>query len=158
MDVQTLADRLTLGGLLDEVRRVGGSYELVDHWQQGEFHHDTVIRVDAARLGLPGPVLVIATNCNGGVKEVLCFAELPERYALWHYRCPENPEFRGALPEIRAASRTQHWFDPCDLLNDDARSEYRPEFRERQVGGGWKMRACAASGDPSGKRPASGDP
>lgn len=140
--MQKLANRLTLGGLLDEVRRAAGSYELLDHWQQGEFHHDTVICVDASRVGLPGPVLVIATNCNGGVKEVLCFAERPDRHALWHHRCPENPEFKGRLPEILAASRTQHWLDPCDLLMDNTRSEYRPEFRERQAGGGWQMRKC----------------
>jgi len=146
MDVQTLANRLSLGGVLEEVRRRGG-YELLDHWQQGEFHHDTVIRVDPAPMGLPGSILVIATNCNGGVKEVLCFAEPPDRHALWHHRCPENQEFRGELPEILAASRTQHWFDPCDLLKDDARSEYRAEFRERQVGGGWQMRSCGAGCD-----------
>lgn len=151
MDVQTLADRLTLGGLLDEVRRHAGGYELLDHWQQGEFHHDTIIRVDAARTGLPGSVLVVATNCNGGVKEVLCFAECPERYALWHYRCPANPEFQGRLPEVLAASRTQHWFDPCDLLKDDARSEFRAEFRERQLGGGWQMRQCGTSCGPTDK-------
>ncbi len=71
MTTQSLADQLTLGGLLDEVRRRGGRYELLDHWQQGEFHHDTVLRVDAERVGLPGGILVVATNCNGGVKEVL---------------------------------------------------------------------------------------
>ncbi len=151
MDVQTLANRLTLGALLHEVRRAGGSYELLDHWQQGEFHHDTLLRVDAAHMGLPGPILVIATNCNGGVKEVLCFAERPDRSALWHHRCPDNPEFSGQLPEILAASRTQHWFDPCDLLKEDARSEYRPEFRERQTGGGWQMRQRGMRFDPSGK-------
>lgn len=152
MDVQSLANRLTLGGVLDEIRRVGGAYELLDHWQQGEFHHDTLLRVDDRRLGTPGPILVIATNCNGGVKEVLCFAERPERSALWHHRCSENPEFRGELPAILAASRTQHWFDPCDLLREDARSEYRAEFRERQVGGGWQMRRCGTSCDQAAKR------
>jgi len=35
-----------------------------------------------------------------------------------------------------------HWFDPCALLTEDARSEYRPEFRERQEGGGWKAKGC----------------
>jgi hypothetical protein len=145
MTVQQLADQLTLGGVLDELRRVAGGYELVAHWQQGEFHHDTVLRVDAARAALPGSVLVVATNCNGGVKEVLCFRELPDRYALWHRRCPDNPEFSGELVELLASSRTLHWFDPCELLTADARSEYREEFRERQQGGGWTMKACGAS-------------
>jgi hypothetical protein len=151
MDLQHLANQLTLGGVLDEVRRVTGRYELVDHWQQGEFHHDTVIRVDAARAGLPGAVLVVATNCNGGVKEILSFADLPDRYALWHHRCPENPEFSGVLPQILASSRTHHWFDPCDLLKLDARSEYREEFRERQVGGGWRMRSCSTRSKPASR-------
>ena len=35
---------------------------------------------------------------------------------------------------ILASSRTRHWFDPCDLLKPDARSEYRAELRERQAG------------------------
>jgi hypothetical protein len=145
MAMQHLADQLTLGALLDELRRLAGSYELVDHWQQGEFHHDTVLRLDAARAGIPGSILVVATNCNGGVKEVLCFAEMPNRYALWHRRCPDNPEFSGELPEILASSRTLHWFDPCDLLKPDARSEYRPEYRERQHGGGWTMKGCGVT-------------
>lgn len=142
MHVQQLADQLTLGSLLDEVRRIVGGYEVLDHWQQGEFHHDTLLRVDATRSGLPGNILVIATNCNGGVKEVLCFGERPDRYALWHHRCPDNPEFSGRLPKVLASSRTRHWFDPCELLSPHARSEYRAEFRERQHGGGWVLRAC----------------
>jgi hypothetical protein len=145
MTIQHLADQLTLGALLDELRRTAGRYELVDHWQQGEFHHDTVLRVDAHRARVPGPILVVATNCNGGVKEVLCFPEMPDRYALWHRRCPDNPEFSGALPDVLASSRTLHWFDPCELLKPDARSEYRAEHRERQAGGGWTMKACGAS-------------
>jgi hypothetical protein len=140
MSIQTLADQLTLGGLLDELRRASGSYELLDHWQQGEFHHDTVLRVDPSRAGVPGPILIVATNCNGGVKEVLCLGEVPARAALWHGRCPENPEFVGQAPEILASTRTLHWFDPCDLLSPDARSEYRSEFRQRQSGGGWQIK------------------
>ena len=80
---------------------------------------------------------MISTNCNGGVKEVLCFAEVPSLAALWHVRCPDNPEFAGVLPPLLAGVKTAHWFDPCELLTDDARSEYRPEHRERQCGGGW---------------------
>jgi hypothetical protein len=140
MSVQELADRLALGDVLDALRLRGGGYELVDHWQQGEFHHDTVLRVDTTRAGVPGSILVVATNCNGGVKEVLSFGELPGRDALWHRRCPDNPEFSGVLPEVLAAARTHHWFDPCELLRDDARSELRPEFRNRQRGGGWCMK------------------
>ena len=141
MSVQHLANQLTLGALLDELRRLAGRYELLDHWQQGEFHHDTVVRVDHVKADLPGPILVIATNCNAGVKEVLCFAELPDRNALWHQRCPNNSEFSGELPTVLEGLTTVHWFDPCDLLGDHARSELRPEFRERQAGGGWVMKS-----------------
>lgn len=135
-----LANSLVLGALLEEVRRRWGAYELVDHWQQGEFHHDTLVRIPASGGQLPGAVLVVATNCNGGVKEVLCFGEVPARRALWHARCPDNPEFSGSLPPLLGAAKTAHWFDPCELLQPNARSEYRTEFRERQCGGGWVAR------------------
>jgi hypothetical protein len=100
-------------------------YELVDHWQQGEFHHDTVLALRS------GGFLVVATNCNGGIKEVLRFDSLPDRWALWHNRCPQNAEFAGALPAIRERAITDHWFDPCALLTPDARSELRVEHRSR---------------------------
>lgn len=132
-----LAGSQVLGALLARVRERWGSFELLDHWQQGEFHHDVVLRAPAPVADLPGQVLVVATNCNGGVKEVLCFRDPPEREALWHARCPDNPEFSGVLPVPLATATTPHWFDPCELLQEDARSEYRHEFRERQYGGGW---------------------
>jgi hypothetical protein len=148
--VETLADHLALGSLLDELRASFGGYDLVDHWQQGEFHHDLVLKVARADTRLPGPVLVVATNCNGGVKEILCFAEPPARGALWHQRCPDSAEFAGVLPTVLASSRTTHWFDPCELLGDDARSEIKEAFRERQPGGGWVMKGCGvASEKPS---------
>jgi hypothetical protein len=137
MVVEELAQNLALGSLLEDVRRRLGGYEILDHWQQGEFHHDLLLKVNP-RDQLPGSVLVVATNCNGGVKEVLCFAERPERGGLWRQRCPDNPEFRGELPTVLAGARTIHWFDPCELLEPGARSEYKPEYRERQEGGGWR--------------------
>ncbi len=127
--VDDLAKAMVLGALLEKL----GGYELVDHWTQGEFHHDVVVRAH-------GRVYVIATNCNGGVKEVLAFDELPDRWALWRHRCPTNPEFSGVLPPIRARAITDHWFDPCALLVEDARSELLPEHRKRQRGGGWCAR------------------
>lgn len=138
--ITELAGSLTLGALLERVRERWGGYDLVDHWQQGEFHHDTVLKVTGSAEELPGAILVVATNCNGGVKEVLCFGELPARLALWHARCPKNPEFSGRLPQLLGAATTTHWFDPCELLLPDARSELREEFRERQCGGGWMAR------------------
>jgi hypothetical protein len=131
---------MALGALLDSLRSQFGSYELVDHWQQGEFHHDIVVRL-ARHEGLPGPVLVVATNCNGGVKEVLSFALVPDRFALWKLRCPDNPEFQGDPPDVLARESTPHWFDPCELLRSDARTELRPEYCERQFGGGWQRKS-----------------
>ena len=132
-----LASHLALGSLLDALVHAHRGYELLAHWKQGEFPHYLVLRVHE-RGGLPGCVLVVATNCNGGVKEVLCFEQTPERYALWHTRCPDNPEFDGELGPILAEVRTLHWFDPCVLLVADARSEMRPECRRRQRGGGYE--------------------
>lgn len=133
-----------LGTLLEEVRRRWGNYQLVGHWQQGEFHHDIVLRVPAAAADLGGEIVVVATNCNGGVKEVLSLTDVPERNALWHSRCPDNPEFQAGVLSIVGTARTEHWFDPCALLVADARSEYREEFRERQCGGGWMPRKTTA--------------
>lgn len=132
-----LSQQLTLGALLERVVDEHAGYELLAHWTQGEFHHDIVLQV-GSRGALPGNVLVVATNCNGGIKELLCFESPPERYALWHARCPSNPEFSGELPGVLAQARTVHWFDPCELLLPDARSEMRPECRRRQRGGGYE--------------------
>ncbi len=133
--LQSLADTLSLKGVLDGLKPYG--WEHVDHWAQGEFHHDVVVRIRQVPPGLPGPVLVVSTNCNGGVKEVLCLSDVPDRWGLWHYRCPDNPEFEGPAPDVREVARTSHWFDPCDLLRDGTRSEYLPEYRKRQRGGGY---------------------
>jgi len=135
--IEALAGTLVLGALLDDVRRAYGSFELVEHWKQGEFHHDVVLRLPVGCSDLPGRVLVVATNCNGGVKEVLCFDDVPPRASLWSLRCPANVDFAAppAVPLLRSA--TLHWFDPCELLGADARSELLPEHRVRQDGGGW---------------------
>lgn len=132
MDVDRLAATLSLGSLLDALREEHG-YRIVAHWSQGEFHHDLLLQVGEEHL-------VVATNCNGGVKEVLRFARAPERGALWRWRCPASTEFSGELPPLLGRAVTPHWFDPCDLLRDDARSELRPDARDRQRGGGWCRR------------------
>lgn len=131
-DVGRLAKHLVLGALLESL----GEYELVAHWTQGEFHHDVVVRARA----YDGRVLVIATNCNGGVKEVLAFRDVPDRRALWHHRCPDVREFGEGSVEILERAITTHYFDPCELLREDARSELKAEHRERDEGGGWKCR------------------
>jgi hypothetical protein len=136
-----LANTRVLGALLDEVTAHFGGYELIAHWTQGEFHHDIVLLLpESALTELPGRVLTVATNCNGGVKEVFCFSSLPDRGALWHHRCPNSPDFIGDLQPILAREQTEHWFDPCELLGPDARSELRVEHRQRQIGGGWERR------------------
>lgn len=139
--VEQLASQLVLGALLNELKRCCGDFELVDHWQQGEFHHDTVFRV-LNHASLPGEFLVVATNCNGGIKEVLCFPQMPTRGGLWKSRCPASQEFEGPLPPVLGRVTTHHWFDPCALLGPDARSEVKAEFRERQRGGGWMPMSC----------------
>ena len=89
-------------------------------------------------------MLVVSTNCNGGVKEVICLADVPDRLGLWHLRCPDNPEFSGPTPTVLAVARTDHWFDPCNLLKPGTRSEYREESRRRQREGGF---VCVGSGE-----------
>jgi len=151
--LERLATTLVLGSLLDELTARYGSYDLVAHWRQGEFHHDIVLQLPAtARGDLPGAVLVVATNCNGGIKEVLVFESVPDRLALWHHRCPDSPDFEGMLSPILGRAVTEHWFDPCELLGADARSELRPEYRQRQHGGGWEQAGPSPVGNSCGKR------
>jgi hypothetical protein len=136
-----LARSLTLGALLTELRHRFGGFDLMAHHQQGEFHHDLILRVlepSSAAGELPGSVLAVSTNCNGGIKEVLAFDDVPTADALWKHRCPTSDEFDGDLPPLRGLARTLHWFDPCELLTQDARSELRPEHRQRARGGGWE--------------------
>ena len=138
--LEPLARRLVLGALLEDLTARFGGYELLDHWTQGEFHHDVVLRLpEPAARALPGCILVVATNCNGGIKEVLCFTDVPDRRALWHHRCPSVLAFEGELGPVLARAITEHWFDPCELLAADARSELRPEHRRQQEGGGWEQ-------------------
>ena len=130
---ESLNALLTLQDFLDATR--SSATQILAHWQQGEFHHDLVFSIREGPF--PAPIVVVSTNCNGGIKEFLFFDDVPQRWALWHWRCPDNPEFQGELPLIRAHIKTPHWFEPCVLLAPDARSEYRPEHRKRQRGGGW---------------------
>jgi hypothetical protein len=134
INVHALAQHHGLGSLLDALRSMAPTYDVVDHWTQGEFHHDLVIKAN-------DDVLVIATNCNGGVKEVVAFGDVPDRFSLWHWRCTDNVDFAARasspLPAIRDLARTLHYFDPCELLVDNARSELKPSCRTRAIGGGW---------------------
>lgn len=143
MSVERLAERLSLGELLDTLKRGYGGWSLLHHWTRGELHHDLVLRV-GERRDLPGDVLVVSTNCNGGVKEVLCFDREPSHDALWHYRCPDVPGLAAApLEGLLTGARTLHWFDPCELLVPEARSELQPEHGPRQRGGGWEPKPTA---------------
>ena len=49
MGVEALARNLGLGSLLSELKDNFGGYEILDHWQRGEFHHDLLLRVEARR-------------------------------------------------------------------------------------------------------------
>jgi hypothetical protein len=135
--IDRLASTMVLGSLLDEIVRAYGRYELLAHWQQGEFHHDLLIELPEAAGPLAGRILMVSTNCNGGVKEVALFSELPDRLTLWAHRCAPAGSPLPKLP-VLASSRTDHWIDPCELVSENARSELRPEFRRRQPGGGWE--------------------
>src|SRR4051794_30809700 len=114
--VKELARHLMLGSLLEEIVHRYGSYELLAHWQQGEFHHDLLLGLAQQPKDLPGPVLLVSTNCNGGVKEVAVFAQVPERDALWKHRCSGGS--MAPAVGMLASARTDHWFDPCELLGD----------------------------------------
>jgi hypothetical protein len=83
---------------------------------------------------------------------VLCLEAVPDRWGLWHHRCPGNPEFDGPAPRIVGVARTVHWFDPCNLLKPGTRSEYRPEFRRRQRGGGYACTVGDDATDPDPRR------
>ncbi len=135
--VDELSNVLILGELLRRLEQEFGGFELLEHWTQGEFHHDLVLEVDDEVF--PGRCLVVSTNCNGGVKSLLLLEAVPERWALWNHRCPDNPEFEGTISGVLEKARTKHWFDPCQLLVADARSEYKPSHRRRQRGGGWVL-------------------
>jgi hypothetical protein len=131
MTVDQLAQKLALGPLLDELRLQCGGFRLVAYWQQTEYHHDLVLALN--RKGpLPGSVLVVSTNCNAAVKEVLCFDEVPARAALWHSRCPEDRRFAGELPPLLASARTWRWTDPRALLDADDRGRERDGASEYQ--------------------------
>jgi hypothetical protein len=132
-----LTRSLVLGDLLAELIRLHGGFELVEHWTQGEFHHDVVLRLPPGALASGSSVLVVATNCNGGVKELLAFDDVPSRRALWDYRVGTSS---AEAIQLRGSARTLHWFDPRELLGDNARSEIKREYRQRQEGGGWQLR------------------
>lgn len=134
--VKRLAQNLALGDLLMDLHRTIGPSRPIAVWKQSCSHSDVVIQLDD-RKQLPGSVLVIAIDCNGGVKEVLCFDVVPDRWALWHWRCPTNPEFEGDIPPLLAYEKTQHWFDPNEIVDDNSYCELKPEFRQRQRGGGF---------------------
>jgi hypothetical protein len=135
--IDQLAGTIVLGSLLEELVRAYGRYDLLAHWQQGEFHHDLVLGMPETARDLLGRILIVSTNCNGGVKEVASFSEVPDRLTLWAHRCAPPGTPLPPLP-LLASSRTFHWIDPSELLGEDARSELRPEFRRRQEGGGWE--------------------
>jgi hypothetical protein len=91
------------------------------------------------RESYPVPCSSSRRTCNGGIKEVLVFTDVPDRLALWHHRCPAVAELKGELGPILARAVTDHWFDPCELLTGDARSEVSVRPRA------WRRRAAGAA-------------
>jgi hypothetical protein len=140
-----LSESLVLGELLTRLVKRYGAFELVAHWMQGEFHHDVVLRVRVPEGLGDASILVVATNCNAGVKELLAFDEVPSRAALWDFRLGDR---NGRSIGLRGVARTVHWFDPRELLGENARSELKPEYRRRQSGGGWTLRDDLTCGTP----------
>ena len=137
--IDGLARCLTIGALLDVMTRRFGGYEVVAHWTLGELHHDIVVMLPAsATVDLPGRVLVVSANGEGGIKEVLCFAEVPDRSALWHERCPEALEFSGELEPVLGRATTQHWFDPRELLKAAPRDAQPEPRRAPGKGAAWE--------------------
>ncbi len=134
--LEMLASSMVLGECLSNLHMNFGGFELVDHWTQGEFHHDLVIRTSSTELP---PVMVISTNCNGGIKDILGMPAVPDRGGLWRWRCPDNPDFVGPEPQVEVQVTTVHYFEPCEILADDTRSELKPSCRVRQPGGGWQL-------------------
>jgi hypothetical protein len=115
--IDGFAGCIVLRTLLDALTRRYGGYEIVAHWTRGDMHHDVVVMLpQEAVRDLPGRVLVVATNGNALIKEVLCFAAVPDRDALWHHRCPEVMEFTGELAPILARATTEHWVEPGEVL------------------------------------------
>lgn len=90
---------------------------LVAHWQQGDLHHDLVLHVHPPHPGLAGNILVVSIDDRGRVKEILSLAKMPMRQALWHARCPDDPDYDGDLPPILDEIRTLHWVNPARILN-----------------------------------------
>lgn len=121
--INSLAQELLLGHLLQRLQDEFSDFELIAHWTKGEYHHDIVVRLGDHR-DLPGPVLVVSTNCNGGVKEVLCFSDPPSQEELWDLR-DENLE-TDELPVVLAAARTIHWVDPISLIRRPTMVDMRP--------------------------------
>ena len=133
MTLEIFKEVYSLAGAMQRIAQQWPDHRVCSHWTQGEFHHDVAIDVDHQ-------CLIISTNCNGGVKEVLLLEQTPTQEQLWHWRCPDNPDFLGDPIQVVEHLKTEAWHDPCEVLVPDARSELRPEFRRRQKGGGWEMK------------------
>ena len=46
--IEQLSAHLGLGSLLQAINDGVGRYDVLDHWTQGEFHHDLVLRAPNA--------------------------------------------------------------------------------------------------------------
>ncbi len=121
--IDSLAQELLLGHLLQRLQDEFSDFELLAHWTKGEYHHDIVVKLGDQK-SLPGPVLVVSANCNGGIKELLCFDTAPSEEELWTLR-DENLA-TDELPAVLAAAKTIHWVDPIGLVRRPTMADMRP--------------------------------
>ncbi|MFN3199777.1 MAG: hypothetical protein ACE366_15345 [Bradymonadia bacterium] len=113
-----LARRPSLKAILKALStHCGHEARLVAHWQQGHLHHDMVFHVTPPHPGLPSDILVVSTDDRGMVKEMMSLASMPKRQALWHARCPNDPDFDGDLPQVLDEVKTMHWVDPKRIID-----------------------------------------
>ena len=113
---------MVLGSLLERLNLDYGGYELLAHHTQGEFHHDVVLRVQSMQGvpgmhgegALPGEILVVSTNCNGGIKEVLVFEAEPDLGAALFrpLRVDERARAQRAAPRVPAPP-ARGWLGAC---------------------------------------------
>ena len=132
-----MANALSTGALFDLLKNECGGFDFLHHWQQGEFHQDLVLSVKEQH-GLPGPILVVSTNSNAGVKEVLCLDQVPT-------------EARSGTCGVRTSSNSPARCPPFSRLRGrdtgSTRRACSPPTREASTARSFGSVSLAAAGD-----------